>query len=52
MNDLAEILEELDTFKDRVYWLVQMVPEGTVATSGRIGEGGSTPTRPDRPGVR
>lgn len=34
--ELEAILEELESFTDRVYWLVQQVPPGTVATYGQI----------------
>lgn len=30
------MLEDLDSFTDRVYWLVQQVPAGRVATYGQI----------------
>ena len=36
MEELQEVLEELESFKDRVYWLVQEVPPGRVATYGQI----------------
>lgn len=34
--ELQEVLEDLESFKDRVYWLVQQVPRGAVATYGQI----------------
>lgn len=36
MVDFEEVVHELDTFMDRVYWLVQAVPSGSVATYGQI----------------
>ncbi len=36
MSELKEILEELEAFGDRVYWLVQQIPRGRVATYGQI----------------
>ncbi len=35
-DDISAIVDELDEFSDRVYWLVQQVPEGEVATYGQI----------------
>ncbi len=35
-SELKATLEGLSTFTDRVYWLVQQVPNGRVATYGQI----------------
>jgi methylated-DNA-protein-cysteine methyltransferase-like protein len=35
-RELQEVLDDLDVFADRVYWLVQQVPRGRVATYGQI----------------
>lgn len=36
MSDTIDIMTELEEFQDRVYWLVEQVPEGQVATYGQI----------------
>ncbi len=33
---MEELPEDLESFMDRVYWLVQQIPEGKVATYGQI----------------
>jgi methylated-DNA-protein-cysteine methyltransferase-like protein len=35
-DELAALRAELDEFSDRVYWLVQQIPAGRVATYGQI----------------
>ena len=35
-DELDALRDELDEFADRVYWLVQQIPEGCVATYGQI----------------
>ncbi|MGM0558850.1 MAG: MGMT family protein [Myxococcota bacterium] len=35
-DELASLRAELDEFSDRVYWLVQQIPAGEVATYGQI----------------
>lgn len=35
-SELAAIRDELEAFRDRVYWLVRQIPEGRVATYGQI----------------
>lgn len=35
-DELDELRDELDEFSDRVYWVVQQIPPGRVATYGQI----------------
>lgn len=35
-EELAEVREEIDSFGDRVYWLVRQIPAGRVATYGEV----------------